>query len=254
VGDPDGPPPAADGALAYLEPLDARTREMAVLDALAGMIDRAGLGVGDKLPPEVQLAQGLGVGRSTMREALKRLEGLGVIRRRRGDGTYLSARIPTSKGMVPVMVRLEGEALLRLLEVRRALENEVCRKAALRATPAQRAEIARLCDALLGVIERGESYRTADMAFHAAIYEASGNPMFGHILRRLDEMFERSHESPFSRNAFGLDSFPIHRDLSDGIGAGDHQRAGAAIDAIIDTVEQEIRQIIAGQAELGAAP
>jgi DNA-binding FadR family transcriptional regulator len=64
-----------------------------------------------------------------MREALKRLEGLGVIRRRRGDGTYLSARLPTSSGAVPVMVRLEGEALLRLLEVRRTLESEVCRKA-----------------------------------------------------------------------------------------------------------------------------
>jgi DNA-binding FadR family transcriptional regulator len=245
VADLDSVPTGADNALFHLEPLDARTREMAVLDALAGMVDRAGLGVGDKLPPEVQLAQGLGVGRSTMREALKRLEGLGVIRRRRGDGTYLSARIPTSMGIVPVMVRLEGEALLRLLEVRRALENEVCRKAALRAVPAQRAEIARLCDVLLDVIDQGRSYRDADLAFHAAICEASGNPLFGEILRRLDEMFERSHESPFSRNAFGLLSFPIHRDLSDAIVAGDPERAGTAINAIIDTVEHEIRQIIA---------
>jgi DNA-binding FadR family transcriptional regulator len=58
-------------------------------------------------------------------------------------------------------------------------------------------------------------------------------------------MFERSHESPFSRNAFGLRSFPLHRDLSDAIGAGDPDRAAAAINAIIDTVEHEIRQIIA---------
>ena len=237
-------PPRAD-ALAYLEPLDPRTREVAVLDALATMIERAGLSIGDKLPPEVQLAHGLGVGRSTMREALKRLEGLGVIRRRRGDGTYLSAQLPTSAGAVPAMVRLEGEALLRLLEVRRTLESDVCRKAAERASPRQQLEVAQLCNVLLEVVERGQNYRKADMAFHAAIYEASGNPMYGQILRRLEEMFERSHESPFSRNAFGLRSFPKHRDLSDAIAAGDPERAASAINEIIDTVEHEIRQIIA---------
>jgi DNA-binding FadR family transcriptional regulator len=84
------------------------------------------------------------------------------------------------------------------------------------------------------------------MAFHAAICEASGNPMFGQILRRLEDMFERSYESPFSRNAFGLSSFPIHRDLSIAIVAADPEGASRAIHAIIDTVETEIRQIIAG--------
>jgi DNA-binding FadR family transcriptional regulator len=69
--------------------------------------------------------------------------------------------------------------------------------------------------------------------------------MYGQILRRLEELFERSHESPFSRNAFGLSSFPKHRDLSDAIAAGDPERAASAINEIIDTVEHEIRQIIA---------
>ena len=118
-----------DGALSYLEPLETRTRGVAVLDALAEMIERAGLRIGDRLPPEVSLAAALGVGRSTIREALNRWEGLGIIRRRRGDGTYLAARVQTSRGLVPIMVRLEGEALLRLIEVRRALENDVVRKA-----------------------------------------------------------------------------------------------------------------------------
>ena len=46
---------------------------MAVLDALAEMVERAGLRLGDRLPPEVSLATTLGVGRSTIREALKEL-------------------------------------------------------------------------------------------------------------------------------------------------------------------------------------
>ena len=234
-------------ALAYLEPLEHRSRGTAVLDALARMIEQAGLRVGDRLPPEVQLAAQLGVGRSTMREALNRWEGLGIIRRRRGDGTYLSAPVQTSDGAVPVQVQLEGQAILRLLEVRRALESTVVRMAAQTASPAQKRLIDALCTELLAVVARGEPYREADHAFHAAICEASGNPLFGQILKRLDDMFERSAESPFQRAAFGLSSFPMHRDLADGIAASDPDRAEAAIHAIIDSVDHEIRAIIAGQ-------
>lgn len=233
-----------DGALSYLEPLETRTRGVAVLDALADMIERAGLQVGDRLPPEVSLAATLGVGRSTIREALNRWEGLGIIRRRRGDGTYLAARVQSSKGLVPTMIRLEGEALIRLIEVRRALENDVVRKATVNATPAQRAEISRLCDVLLTEVEARRNWHEADHAFHGAIYAASGNPMFGQILHRLDDALERSSESPFGRDDFGLTSFPPHRRLADAIVAADPDAAVAAIHYILDIVEAEVRDII----------
>ena len=191
-------------ALDYLERIDTTTRGVAVLDALAEMIDRAGLGVGDRLPPEVTLAARLGVGRSTIREALNRWEGLGLIRRKRGAGTFLAARVSTNRGLVPTMIRLEGEALLRLIEVRRALETDVVGKAARNASPTQRAEISRLCDALLVEVDAKHPWRPADAAFHGAIYDASGNPMFGQILSRLDHALERSAESPFGRDEFGM--------------------------------------------------
>lgn len=240
---------ADDGMLHYLEPLEPRTRNVAVLDALADMIERAGVKVGDRLPPEIALATALKVGRSTIREALNRWEGLGIIRRRRGDGTYLTARVQTSRGLVPTMVRLEGEALLRLLEVRRALENDVCRKATVNATPAQRAEISRLCDILLVEVNAGRPWRDADHAFHGAIYDASGNPMFGQILQRLDHALERSAESPFGRDEFGLDSFPPHREVADAIVAADVEATVAAINKILDIVENDVRAIITAETD-----
>jgi GntR family transcriptional repressor for pyruvate dehydrogenase complex len=237
-------------ALSYLEPLENRTRNVAVLDALAEMVERAGLKIGDRLPPEISLAASLGVGRSTIREALNRWEGLGIIRRRRGDGTYLSARVQTSRSLVPTMVRLEGEALLRLLEIRRTLENDVVRKATEKATPRQRDDISRLCDILLADVNSGRPWRKADHAFHGAIYDASGNPMYGQILTNLDHALERGDASPFNRDAFGLDSFPHHRDLADAIVAEDVALAVAAISRIIDTVEVEVRAIIDGGKEV----
>jgi GntR family transcriptional regulator, transcriptional repressor for pyruvate dehydrogenase complex len=241
-------------ALSYLVPIDAPRTGVAVQDALVEMIEKAGLGIGDRLPPEVALAISLGVGRSTIREAMNRWEGLGIIRRRRGDGTYLTARVQSSKGPLPSMIRLEGEALLRLLEVRRVLETGTVRRAAEHATAEQRREIAALCDDLLRIVDAGLPYRDADWAFHGAISDATGNPLFGQLLVHLDHAFERSDDTPFSRNAFGLASFPIHRDLSDAIGRGDADAAEAAIHAIIDSVASEIRQIINFGPQGDAAP
>ncbi len=231
-------------ALSYLAPVDTPAKGVAIQDALVAMIEQAGLGIGDRLPPEVAMAASLGVGRSTIREAMNRREGLGIILRRRGDGTYLIARVQSSRGPLPTMIRLEGEALLRLLDVRRVLETGTVRRAAQLATTAQRREIALLCDALLRVVDAGLPYREADWAFHGAISDSTGNPLFGQLLVHLDHAFERSEDAPFSRNAFGLASFPIHRDLSDAIGRGDADGAEAAIHAIIDSVAQEIRLII----------
>lgn len=232
-------------AIRYLEPIDTPSCGVAVLEALAEMIERAGLKVGDRLPPEVSLAAALGVGRSTIREALNRWEGLGIIRRRRGDGTYLTARVQTSQGPLPTMIQLEGEAILRLLDMRRVIETGTVRRAALNASAAQRQEISRLCDVLLKIVETGQPYRAADAAFHNAICDATGNPMFGQVLARMDEALERSAESPFSVPGFGLASFPPHRDLADAIAAADPDAAEAAINIIIDSVDSEIRQIIA---------
>ncbi|ROT96333.1 FadR/GntR family transcriptional regulator [Histidinibacterium lentulum] len=233
-----------DSPLTYLGKLPNRTRGHEVLDALAEMVSRSGLDVGDRLPPEVQMAQQLGVGRSTMREALNRWEGLGLIRRRRGIGTFLVAPIPAPGGPVDPDVRLEGAAVLRLLEVRSTLETQVARLAAERGTKGQKAEIARLCGVLLEIVARGENYREADIAFHTAIADASANPMFTQILTYLDQAFERAADSPFNRAAFGLDSFSYHGPLSDAVVAGDGDAAERAVLDIIASVRAEVEAII----------
>ena len=233
-----------DSPLSYLEPIEKRSRGEAILEALARMIHQADLGVGDRLPPEVRLADQLGVGRSTIREALNRWEGLGLIRRRRGDGTYLTAPIPDPAGPVPLLVKLEAEAVLRLLEVRRTLERDAARHAATRASAAQRSEIRRLCDILLTIVDKGQNYHAADRQFHEAIFEASGNPLFGHILSRLNLAFEADEGSPFKRSAFGLASFPFHRTLADAIADGDPDAAALAVNALLDAVDAEVHQIM----------
>ncbi len=68
--------------------------------------------------------------------------------------------------------------------------------------------------------------------------------MFGQILSRLDHALERSAESPFGRDEFGMQSFPPHRILADAIVAIDPPAAVAAINHILDIVEDEIKAIV----------
>lgn len=71
--------------------LDRSPRQVA--QALARLIEDKGLRIGDRLPPEVELALRFGIGRSTMRETLRQWESLGIIARNKGGGTRILTEV-----------------------------------------------------------------------------------------------------------------------------------------------------------------
>ncbi|MDZ4093892.1 MAG: GntR family transcriptional regulator, partial [Paracoccaceae bacterium] len=98
-----------------------------VLHLLAELVEAEGLGVGDRLPPEVEMARRFGLGRSTVREALRQWETLGIIARNKGAGTRIVAEISTRSMHLPLTVQIEANSLHRMLAVRRPLEIEAVR-------------------------------------------------------------------------------------------------------------------------------
>lgn len=243
-GHNQGPKGSAADAASFLRPIINQTRNTAVLDALASMIEQAGLVVGDLIPSETTLAERLGVSRSTIREALRGWESLGIVRRRKGAGTYLVAEVNSHTFNVPFNLQLEGVALLRTTQVRRALEVAVVRQAALHATDEQRSQIRARYDELMHTLDTGQPWRDADAAFHLTIYEASGNPLFGQLIRELHGAFHRIYRVPFGQDDIGMASFALHGELCEKIVAGDPDGAVRTIEAIIDLVEEDVRQTI----------
>jgi len=232
-------------AAKLLPKIERKSRTAEVLDALVLMIEAADLQVGDVLPSETLLADQLGVGRSTIREALNRWEGLGLVRRRRGSGTYITANIKSSKGFGSTTTKLESEGLLRILDVRRTLEMEVVRRAAERISDTQIEKMRAGYKKMQRLVKDGLRWREADHEFHEVIYEASGNAMYGQVIRDVDDAFHASKvsNSPFEDPAFGFRSVPQHGILCDAIAQRNPEESVAAILAILDLVEQEVRSV-----------
>ena len=124
-----------------LPPIQTTARDDAVLKALAEFVGTEGLKPGGRLPTERILAERLRVSRNTVREALTRWEGLGLVERRQGSGTYLKAAVSPDMLHMPLTVAGGNDfrGLMQTLEIRRALEAEA---AALCAVRADKAELA----------------------------------------------------------------------------------------------------------------
>lgn len=130
---------------------------------------------GCKLPPERELARQFGVNRSSLRQALKVLQLMGVLSQRVGDGTYLSADAANVlREPIDFLILMGDISDEELFDARMIVESELASRAAERATMHD-------LKALRRTIEDMEASRSdqarieADLAFHEAIFQASGN-------------------------------------------------------------------------------
>lgn len=157
---------------------------------LAEMISDAHWAPGKKLPTESALCESLHVGRSTLREALKSLAFVGMVRMRAGDGTYVA------EGSSRLLDRVMAKGLLKtrkdladVCETRVLLETELAALAAKRATASDLKRLRALgaqMQASLAV--EGKPYIQLDVEFHLAIAEASHNSVLQRLLADIREL------------------------------------------------------------------
>ena len=224
-------------------PVKSLSRESAVLNELAAYVERQDLGPGDKLPSERALCEVLGVGRSTVREALKRWMALGIIDLRQGSGAYLRVKVSPNLMHVPLVLAQPQKArdVLHILEVRRALEGEAAALCAAHGTPEEIAVIAQA----LHRLEAVPDYRNAsneDWHFHNAIYQATGNPLFPQLIQSVQNLLHLLWENPLHLQNFAASSYPFHRIMYEAIARRDAAAARNAAWSLIDSVANEIRQ------------
>lgn len=160
-----------------------------VFEQLRDLIFRGQLKPGDKLLPERELAQSMGVSRPTVREAINKLVYRGMLEHRQGQGTFVAMPEP-GQAHNPFKAMIEGyEATpLDLLEVRLGLECNAAVLAARRATPEDLAMLEKSFHLMRDKILEGELGLEEDVAFHMCIAYSTKNQVQIHIMRYLYDM------------------------------------------------------------------
>lgn len=145
-------------------------------DALAVSIRDGQLSAGHKLPTEQALVERFGVSRTVVREALSRLKTMGLIESRQGSGAFV--KVVPQQALDRLSLEPDGsvDAVIQMVEVRRALEAESAALAAARRTPQSVKQIKQALQALGKAVKAGGDGVQEDVAFHTAIAQASRNP------------------------------------------------------------------------------
>ena len=200
---------------------------------------------GERLPKEAELAERFHVSRIVIREAVKILEGRGVLDVRAGSGTYAVG--PSVEKVKDSLLRLfrdqpipTFEDMERMLEIREVLEETAASLAAVRATEADREEI----EAALAVMESGGDVALiaeADLRFHRAVARAVHNPYFEMVLEPLTAVF--------LQQIMLTDSYDVgaalHRKIADEIHKGSSVGARQAVRRLMRYTLEHARRAIA---------
>lgn len=173
----------------FLTPVTRTTLTGDICRKMVGHLIRGDWQAGDRVPAERELCVKLGVGRASLREAMKALEIMGMIETRLGDGTYVRSRSDfLSRPLLWAIASSSEAEAHELVEARRLIEVELAALAAERATAEDLKEIADNVDRMETAGARAVDFLQADINFHLAVGRAAHNSILMnalHLIRNL---------------------------------------------------------------------
>ncbi len=194
------------------------------------MIGEGRLKSGDQLPPERDLAEKFLVSRTSVREALRALESVGLIEIRPGEGTFVrEVSVDALVEPLALVLLSQREMIGELFEARRLLEPAIAGLAARRATPEEVQEMERILDEQAKEIAAGNTGLAQDAAFHAAIGTAAHNRAITRIVHAVMDLLAQSREEAISTPGRPTRSHEDHRRVLDAIRARDPANAERAM-------------------------
>jgi DNA-binding FadR family transcriptional regulator len=215
-----------------------------VAERIIAMIASGVLKRGDTLPSQREFAREMGISLAAVREAIQRLQVLRVVRTEQGSGMVVGEIGWQQVVLEPslILVALEGDALRHMWEARHALENEVARLAALRATDADIAAVRAIIDKAGPYLETFEENRELNRQFHLALARAAKNPVLEEMLSGLLAMdlsaVRRIYTEEISRH-----SWKVHRQIFDAVARRDPRAALVAMEAHAAALDSEMMAV-----------
>lgn len=235
---------------------------MSVKNVLGHTLEALGVSIvsgqyepGTSIPPEPSLCESLGVSRTVVREAVKSLAAKGMLI----TGPKVGTRVRPSdqwNWFDPDVVAWQGKTgltrdfLRDLQELRRVVEPAAVRLAAVRATPADIADIENAYAGMRLAIEQGGDYVSHDLRFHQGLLRACHNRMVIQMSKALGALLRTSFEISTSKPDGPAQSLPLHRAVLDAVIGRDPARAEQAILVLIDGAAQDIELVLGSRRKL----
>ena len=223
----DLPEAATEGAVAI-----ARKLQKGILDGRYAL--------GERLPPERELAIHFGVSRSTLREALRRLEELNLLSRRIGSGTFVNySSVPDVYAMAQRISPLE------LIETREGIEPHLVRLAAINATGEDLRRLGEILEQVEAASSDLEAFSTADQQFHLQLAECTRNPLMVWLYQQINSVRGNAAWSAFKQKVLTPERIAgynrEHRALFEALNSRDIE---GAVKVMEDHMERARRDLI----------
>lgn len=230
---------------ARIEPLGASSRVDGVAERLRDLILSGALPAGDRLPNERELAGSLGVNRSSVREALKRLEFLELIDVRHGQGSFVrpvsgSSALQVVEALLGDPRTISRELLRQLLEFRRHTSIHVVELAALHHSEEQLARGRALLDREREAAGDPARDLAIDVEMNALLGEATGNLMYQLLSNLFARLIERLGPLYYNAQRDHRRSRDTHRRLLDALARRSPEQARAVLEEMLDYSETAI--------------
>ncbi|WP_025119966.1 MULTISPECIES: transcriptional regulator LldR [unclassified Serratia (in: enterobacteria)] len=224
-----------------------------LVERIKHMIHERQLVEGMRLPAERQLANEMGVSRSSLREAIQKLISEKTLISRRGGGTYVCDEFSWSQHSIvePLRTLVADDPGYRydILEARHAIEASTAWHAAMRATAADKEKLQACFDATLALKESDhpDLAAQADVRFHLAIAEASHNVVLLQTMRGFFDLMQssvmHSRQRMYTLPTIFTRLTEQHEELLLAILAGDPERAGKAAKSHLGFVHSTIKNL-----------
>lgn len=239
-------------------PPPARTRRgglvQSVVEHLLRQIDDGELQPGDRLPTESEVMDATGVSRTTVREAISRLQASGRVETRHGIGTFVLAPPEADTFRIAEQDMATVDDVIGVLELRIGLETEAAGLAAQRATTVQFEAMAGALAAFAKAIAESSDAVPSDFQFHMEVARATGNRHFADLMTYLGtRIIPRTRVntpelSPEGRQAYLARVHAEHESIYDAIRKRDAEGARAAMRVHLSNSRDRLRRSRAGAA------
>lgn len=225
---------------AFSEPISRRKTYELVAERLIEQIGARHLKPGDVLPPERELVRSYGVGRSSVREALRMLESKGLIASS-GNGTFAVARPGNALNTsLDLLVTMDEGSYAELFEVRRFVEGEAAALAASRRTKPQLRRMHAEIVAMEEGLSSEERFIEADLRFHLTVAEATRNRIVVHLMNAIRDLLHRSLSSSYHIAGSPEGAIEMHRLIAEAIAEQRPEDARQRMQEHVARVERDI--------------